>query len=219
MHSYADLYQLSADQIADLNWLRKRKGKDGKEIEVQVGSRNAQNLIAGIEASRNRGLARVLSSISIRHVGPRVAQLITRKYNTLEKLHSASVEDLAAIHEIGDAIAQSMHEFCQSDYGRNTLDGLEAAGVKMEDPEPEENDDDLPFSGKSIVVTGTLQHYKRDEIKKLIEKLGGRASGSVSKKTDFLVAGEKAGSKLEKAKTLGVEVLTEKDFQKLAEAT
>ncbi len=95
--SYADLYRLSVDQIANLNWLKQRKGKDGQMIDVQVGRRNAENLIAGIEASRTRGLARVLSSISIRHVGPRVAQLITRKYPSVEKLMATTVEDLAAI--------------------------------------------------------------------------------------------------------------------------
>ena len=216
VHSYADLYRIDAEELAELNWLRKRKGKDGQEIEVQVGRRNADKIVAGIKASQDRGLARVLSSLSIRHVGPRVAQLITRKYNTVEKLCAASAEDLAAIHEIGDAIAASVFEFCHSEYGTKTLQDLERVGVKMDDPEPVE-DDDLPLSGKSIVVTGTLQHYKRDEIKKLIEELGGRASSSVSKKTDYLVAGEKAGSKLEKAEKLGVEVLTEEDFQKLAE--
>ena len=218
VHSYAGLYKIDAEQLAELNWLRKRKGKDGKEIEVQVGELNAKKIVKGIDASRDRGLARVLSSISIRHVGPRVAQLITRKYNTLEKLCAASVEDLAAIHEIGDAIAKSVFDFCYSEYGAKTLRELESAGVKMDDPEPVE-DNDLPLSGKSIVVTGTLQHYKREEIKKLIEKLGGRASSSISKKTDYLVAGEKAGSKLEKAEKLGVQVLTEVEFQKLAEAT
>ncbi len=217
VRSYADLYRLDVDRIADLNWLRKRKGKDGKEIEVQVGQANANKIVAGINASRDRGLARVLSSISIRHVGPRVAQLITHKYNTLEKLYSATAEDLASIHEIGDAIAKSVSEFCHSEVGQKTLSELESVGVKMDDPLPVP-DDDLPLSGKSIVVTGTLKHYKRDEIKKLIQQLGGRASSSISKNTDFLVAGEKAGSKLDKAKKLGVEILSEEEFQKLAES-
>lgn len=216
--SYADIYRLTVEQVANLNWLKEREGKDGKKIVVQVGKRNAEKLIAGIDASRSRGLARVLSSISIRHVGPRVAQLITRQYPTVEKLRAASVEDLADIHEIGKAIAVSVHEFCQSEYGEKTLAELSEADVELFDPEPEKVEGGDLFDGKTIVVTGTLQHFKRDEIKGLIEKLGGRASGSVSKKTDFVVAGEKAGSKLAKAKELGVKVLTEDEFKAMVES-
>ncbi|NND99573.1 MAG: NAD-dependent DNA ligase LigA [Pirellulaceae bacterium] len=215
VHSYADLYRLTADDLADRTWLKQRKGKDGKLIDVQVGRRNAKKLVDGIDASRTRGLAKVLSSISIRHVGPRVAKLVTAKYNTLEKLRAASVDDLAAIHEIGDAIAKSLHEFLHSDVGIKTLDELKQVGVDLTDPEPESGEGSDVLQGKTLVVTGTLQHYKRDEIKKLIETLGGRASSSVSKKTDFLVAGEKAGSKLTKAQELGVKVLTEEEFRDL----
>ncbi len=217
VHSYADLYRLTIEQVANLNWLKKRKGKDGRRIDVQFGRRNAESLIAGIDASRSRGLARVLSSISIRHVGPRVAQLITRRYPTIEMLQSASVEDLAAIHEIGSAIAASLHDFCHSDYGRRIFQELAAAGVQLHDPQPEQNDDHT-LSGKTIVVTGSLQQFKRDEIKALIEKLGGRAASSVSKNTDFVVAGEKAGSKLTKAQELGVRVLSEEEFRQLIES-
>ncbi len=125
---------------------------------------------------------------------------------------------MAEIHEIGDAIAESLHEFLHSDYGQQILDDLQAVGVDLTESIPEQSDDggDL-LSGKTIVVTGTLMHYKRDEIKGLIEKLGGRASSSVSKKTDFVVAGEKAGSKLTKAQELGVKVLSEAEFQQLVE--
>lgn len=212
---YADLYRLSVEQVADLNWLKERKGKDGQKIVVQVGQRNAHKLIHGIDASRARGLARVLSSISIRHVGPRVAQLISRQYPTVEKLLAASREDLAGIHEIGSAIAESVHEFCQSEYGKRILDELAGVGVELSESEGESDESGAILGGKTVVVTGTLHHYKRDEIKSLIEKLGGRAVSSVSKNTDFVVAGEKAGSKLAKAKELGVEVLTEDEFKAL----
>jgi DNA ligase (NAD+) len=212
--SYADLYRLNVDDIADLTWLKQRKGKDGSLIDVQVGKRNAESLIAGIEASRHRGLARVLSSISIRHVGPRVAKLITRKYRTIEKLMAASAQDLASIHEIGDAIAASVYEFCQSKYGKATFDELAEVGVDLTEPESDQSAGS-PIAGKTVVVTGTLVHYKRDEIQELITKLGGRPAGSVSKKTDFVVAGENAGSKLDKAKELGVPVITEDEFKKL----
>ncbi|GAA5505330.1 NAD-dependent DNA ligase LigA [Novipirellula caenicola] len=213
--SYADLYRLTIPELADVNWLKQRKGKDGKMIDVQVGKKNAENLVAGIDASRDRGLARVLASISIRHVGPRVAQLITRHYPTIEQLQSASIEDLASIHEIGDAIAKSMHEFLHSDYGKKVFAELAEVGVKLSEEVSDESGG--PLEGKTLVVTGTLQQFTRDEIKGLIEKLGGRASSSISKKTDYLVAGEKAGSKLTKAQSLGVKVLTEADFKALIE--
>ncbi|MEO1614367.1 MAG: NAD-dependent DNA ligase LigA [Planctomycetota bacterium] len=215
VHNYGDLYRLTVEQVAGLDWIKKRKGKDGKLIEVQVGQRNAKNLIDGIDASRTRGLARVLSSLTIRHVGPSVAKLITAKYHTLELLRKASVEDLADIHEIGDRIAESLHAFLRSEYGTRTLEELQENGVDLFDPEPEPSDEALILNGKKLVVTGTLTHFKRDEIKQLIESLGGRASGTVSKKTDYLVAGEKAGSKLAKAKDLGVQVLTETEFREL----
>ena len=210
--NYADLYRLTVDQVADLRWLRKRKGKDAQLVEVQVGEGNAKKLIKGIEASRVRGLARVLASLSIRHVGPRVSKLITHSFPTITALKEATVEDLAAIHEIGDAIAQSVHRFCQSDNGQRTFDDLNQVGVVLVE-EVADRSQILPLSGKSVVVTGTLQRFKRDEIKNLIERLGGRASSSVSKKTDMLVAGEKAGSKLAKARDLGVPVLSEAEFQ------
>jgi DNA ligase (NAD+) len=215
LHSYADLYRLTVDQVAGLEWPKQRKGKDGALIDVKFGRRNAENLIAGIEASRTRGLARVLASLSIRHVGPRVASLITAKYHTLAALRRASPDDLSAIHEIGERIAASLHTFLHSDYGRKTLDELAEVGVKLDDPEPSEEAGGGPLAGKTLVVTGTLTQFTRDEIKKLIKQLGGRASGSVSKNTDYLVAGEKAGSKLTKAEQLGVTILSEAEFRDL----
>lgn len=221
IQSFADLYRLSVDQIAALSWPKKRKGKDGELIEVLFGEKNAQNLHNGIAESRTRGLARLLASVSIRHVGPSVARVVTCKHWTIESLKSASTEDLAGIHEVGSVIAESLHQFVHSPYGQSMFDELADVGVQLHDPEPSETATaDQPFAGKSIVATGTLQHFKRDEIKKLIISLGGRAAGSVSKNTDFLIAGEKAGSKLTKARDLGVTVLTEDEFrQMLPEST
>ena len=212
--SYADLYRLTVEQIASVNWIRKRKGKDGQLIDVQVGEANAIKLIDGIDQSRGRGLARVLASISIRHVGPRVSKLIACEYPTIDALMKADVEDLAAIHEIGDAIAESVHHFCLSEYGKRTFDQFQEVGVDLTEP-VDEAAEGLLLSGKSVVVTGTLKKFKRDEIKAMIETLGGRASSSISKNTDFLVAGDKAGSKLTKANELGVEVMTEDEFQSM----
>ena len=214
IHSYGDLYRLDVDRVASLVWPKMRKGKDGKLIEVQFGRLNAQKLISGIDATRNRGLARLLASLSIRHVGPRVAKIITRQFSDLQSLLSASIDDLADIHEIGQAIAESVHDFCRSEYGRSTLGDLENAGVYVKEivSEPQVASE---IAGKTIVVTGTLTQFTRDRVKQLIENLGARASSSVSKKTDFLLAGEKAGSKLSKAKSLGVKVLSEDDFREM----
>ncbi len=216
VHSFADLYRLDVDTLADLTWPRQRKGKGDELIDVQFGRKNAENLIAGIEASRTRGLARVLSSISIRHVGPRVAKLISAKYWNLALLRAATAEQIASIHEIGERIAESLTGFIHSESGGQTLTDLESVNVALSEPEPQEPDGeagDLPLTGKIVVATGTLQHYTRDGIKARIEALGGRAAGSVSKNTDFLIAGEKAGSKLTKAESLGVEVLSEDEFR------
>ncbi|TWT55508.1 NAD-dependent DNA ligase LigA [Allorhodopirellula solitaria] len=214
--SFADLYRLDADTLANLTWPRQRKGKGDELIDVQFGRKNAENLVAGIEASRTRGLARLLSSISIRHVGPRVAKLITAKYWSLPQLQSATTEQLAAIHEIGERIAESLVSFLHSDQGAAVFADLESAGVVLSEPEPPAETADageLPLAGKAIVATGTLANYTRDQIKARIEELGGRAASSVSKSTDFVIAGEKAGSKRNKAESLGVEVISEDEFR------
>ena len=214
---YADLYRLSVDQVSDLVWPKKRKGKEGQMIDVAFGKANALKLIQGINDSRDRGLARVMSAISLRHIGPSVARLLTQEYGSVPELAKASAEDLAEVHEIGDAIAISVSEFFGSDDGKDLMQQFAEAGVKLTEPKREKPNADHPIAGKAIVVTGTLKHFKRDEIKKLIQDLGGRASGSISKRTDLLVAGEKAGSKLTKAKELGVKVVTEEEFRILAE--
>ena len=212
--TYADLYRLDLDKASALVWPKKRKGKDGAMIDVAFGARNAKKLVDGIDESRSRGLARVLASLSIRHVGPSVSRIIARRYPSLEKLRSATVEDLAAIHEIGDRIAESVHQFIHSDVGYQTLVDLQTEGVDLTEEVPD-TPADSPIAGKKFVVTGTLSKYTRDEIKQLIDQHGGSTSGSISKNTDYLVAGEKAGSKLDKAKKLDVKVLSESEFETL----
>ena len=217
VRDYSDLYRLQVDDVADLVWPRRRKGKDGELIEVAFGRRNAKKLIDGINDSRNRGLARVLASLSIRHVGPRVAKLIARSYPSIEALRNASTEDLSAIHEIGDAIAESVHAFVHDSDGERIFHRLEEVGVRLTESIADGSDRGA-LADKTIVVTGTLKRYTRDQIKALIEKHGGRASSSVSKKTDYLLAGEKAGSKLTKAEKLGVQVLSEDAFAELIQS-
>lgn len=202
--SFADLYHLEESQLLTLE---------------SFGKRKAEKLLSGIQESKQRGLSRVLAAISIRHVGTRVASILAKKFVSMEKLMAATIEDLAATEEIGDIIAESVYDFLHSEHGEATINGLANAGVKLTEDVTEEQQAHTGsvLAGKTLVVTGTLVKYKRDEIEGLIERLGGRASGSVSKKTDYLVAGENAGSKLEKANELGVKVLSEDDFQKLIE--
>jgi len=204
VQSVADLYRLTADQLID-------------RIDL-VKDRKATKLIESIQASKNRGLARVLASISIRHVGPRVAKLLARRYPSIEQLSRGSIEEIAAIHEIGDSIANSVHEFLQGESGKRLIADLESVGVLLEQPDGGHEHtagNTRVLEGKTVVVTGTLSRYTRTEIKELIERLGGRASESVSKKTDFVVAGESAGSKLVKAEQLGIAVLNEDGFAEL----
>jgi len=198
---YSDLYRLTVPQLSEnLKLVKERK---------------ATKLIESINDSRERGLSRLLASISIRHVGPRVAKIIAGNFGDIDALQAASEPQIASIHEIGDVIAVSIYRFLHDAHGMELIERLRAVGVKMTDPKSARAASDNTLAGKLFVVTGTLDRFTRDEIKELIEKLGGRASESLSKKTDYLVAGDKAGSKLEKAKNLNIPVLSEDDFAKL----
>ena len=196
---YADLYSLTVDQLESLE---------------RMGRKSAQSLVEQIEASKGRGLARALNALGIRHVGPRVAALLSQQFPSIEKLQEATAEELAEVHEIGDVIAESVHAWLAGDYGRRVIRGLAAAGVMLELP-AEERIVEGPLTGKTLVVTGTLEGFSRQAAEEAIRKAGGRASGSVSKKTDYVVAGAEAGSKLEKAQKLGVRVIDEAEFKKL----
>ena len=196
---YADLYSLTVDQLESLE---------------RMGRKSAQSLVEQIEASKGRGLARVLNALGVRHVGPRVAALLAQQFPSVARLQEATVEELAEVHEIGDVIAESVHGWLAGDYGRRVIRGLAAAGVMLELP-AEERIVEGPLTGKTLVVTGTLEGFSRQAAEEAIRKAGGRASGSVSKKTDYVVAGAEAGSKLEKAQKLGVRVIDEAEFKKL----
>jgi DNA ligase (NAD+) len=196
--SYGDLYRLDLETLTNLE---------------RMGQKSSENLLGGIEASKSRGLARLLNALSIRHVGARVATVLAEHFASMEKLAEAELDELAEVNEIGEVIAKSVYDFLHSKFGRQTIDDLAGLGVKMSAPRAPKGDG--PLAGKTLVVTGTLEHYGRDDIEALIHKLGGRAASSVSKNTDFVVAGEKAGSKLDKAKALGVKVLTEAEFERL----
>ncbi|MEM8864155.1 MAG: NAD-dependent DNA ligase LigA [Planctomycetota bacterium] len=184
----------------------------------RMGEKKADKLFAAIEEAKSRGLARVLAALGIRHVGATASRVLAQHYQTMDALQVASVEDIATFRVdgaesgIGREIANSLHTFLHSDAGRTVIAELKEAGVRLEADQPDAIDGDLALAGKTLVVTGTLEKYSRKEIEELIRTQGGKAASSVSKATDYLVAGEKAGSKLAKAEKLGVSVLSEADF-------
>ncbi len=199
VRNVADLYDLTFDQIAALE----RKAE-----------KSATKLIEQIELSKTRGLQKLLYGLDIRHVGERYAKILARSFRTIESLANATVEELDAIHEIGLAVAVSVHNFFQNPKNQEIISRLQTAGVKMEVGESQVATNEN-FNGKIFVLTGKLEQFTRDEAAKIIEDRGGRVSSSVSKKTDYVVAGSDAGSKLEKANSFGVKVLTEEEFAEL----
>ncbi len=205
---------VSADLVKSCGDLYRLKAGDLLGLE-RMGKRSSEKLLAGIEASKDRGLARLLNGLSIRHVGATVARVLAENFGSMEALRSASVEKLSEINEIGPAIAASVYEFLHSQFGRTTIDDLASLGVTMSVPEAAGEEKSEALAGKTLVVTGTLTKYTRDEIQELILRHGGKAASSVSSKTDYVVAGENAGSKLAKAQELGIPVLTEEEFEAL----
>jgi DNA ligase (NAD+) len=182
-----------------------------------MGEKSAQNLVDAIAASKTRGLARLLNALSIRHVGTRVATVLADHFGSMDALRKATVEELAEINEVGPVIAQSVFDFVNDNHSAAAIDDLERVGIEMKSERRTDNRvrNPGPLAGKTLVVTGTLEEYTRDEIEELITRHGGRASGSVSKSTDYVVAGENPGSKFDKAKKLGVPILTGSEFERL----
>ncbi|HIK08029.1 MAG TPA: NAD-dependent DNA ligase LigA [Trichormus sp. M33_DOE_039] len=196
VHAVADLYDLTAEQLFALE---------------RMGQKSAEKLIQAIAQSKNQPWSRVLYGLGIRHVGSVNAQLLTEKYRTVEQLATAKQSDIAGIYGIGAEIAQSVYQWFHIDANQTLIARLQAAGLRFANPEeiPTVSNANLKLAGKTFVVTGTLPTLKRDEAKALIQKAGGKVTDSVSKKTDYLVVGEDAGSKLEKAQALGLVQLTE----------
>lgn len=176
------------------------------------GERRINNLMAAIERSKDCTLGAFIFAIGIPNVGAKTAKDLARRFGTIEALRSATVEQLTEVLDVGEIVARSIVEFFADPSIATQVDRLLAHGVK---PRPEEVQQDSPISGKTIVVTGTLEKLDRRQAEALIESLGGKAAGSVSKKTDYVLAGESAGSKLTKARELGVRVLNEQEFFEL----
>jgi DNA ligase (NAD+) len=196
----ADLYDLNLETLCELE---------------RMAEKSATNVLAQIEASKTRGLQRLLYGLDIRHVGERYSKILAGHYRSIDRLAEASVQELDDIHEIGLTVAVSVHNFFQNPRSQETIERLKNAGVKMEidgdaSAEPDEN-----FNGKTFVLTGKLEQFTRDDASLIIESKGGRVSSSVSKKTDYVVAGSDAGSKLTKAESLGVKILSEDEFKEM----
>lgn len=195
------------------------------ELE-RMGEKKADNLLAAIEQAKSRGLARVLAGLGIRHVGSTVSRILSEHYRSIDKMIEASQSELETFQVngresgIGPEIAKSLYTFLHSDTGRAVIAELREAGLVLEMPASEApGAAGTNLAGKTLVVTGTLQRFSRQEIESLIIQQGGKATSSVSKATDYLVTGEKAGSKLTKAQELGIPVLTEEEFLELVEGS
>ena len=197
---YADLYTLNKEAVAALE---------------RMGDKSAQNLMGAIEASKERGLARLLYAMGIPHVGAHLAEVLAEHIGSMDALLAADVEALQGVPEVGPTVARAIVEFMSRESTRQVIAKLKRAGVRMEAPPAVRRAESPNVAGKTFVVTGTLERYSRDQIQQLIKSLGGRVSSSVSRDTDYVIAGENPGSKLDKARQIGVPVLTEAEFEQL----
>jgi DNA ligase (NAD+) len=198
VEGFADLYRLQKEDLAALD---------------RMADKSAQNVLDGIEASKRRPLWRFLAALGIRHVGGQSAQILAEHFGSLEALRNASLEELEAIDQIGPVMAESIHAYFREPRHRAIIDDLVAAGVRPQAEAAKPRTGVL--AGKTVVVTGSLEHFTRQQAEQAIKEAGGKASGSVSKKTDFVLAGAEPGSKLDKARELGVTVIDERQFMKM----
>jgi DNA ligase (NAD+) len=205
--NFADLYRLR-DRRAELLALER------------MGEKSVDNLLDGIEASKTRPLWRLLTGLNIRHVGVRTSQILADRFGTLDALLDQTAEQLATVEEVGPIIAQAIAEHFRDPGVRRLVDELRDLGMNFGTPVAmrEVSQEGGRLAGKTVVVTGSLVRFTREQINEWIHNHGGKPAGSVSKKTDYVVAGEKAGSKLEKAQALGIPILTEDQFFELLDS-
>jgi len=201
VRDFADLYRLTVAQLAELE---------------RLAEKSATNLVNAITGSRTRGLARVLYALGIRFVGERAAGLLAEHFGAIDRMVAATIEEVSEIHGIGPRIAESVRLFFDQPANQKAVEHLREVGVVLE--ESSRPVGPKPLAGKTFVLTGALDQMSRDEAKARIARLGGRVSSTVSRKTDYVVAGAEAGSKLEDAKRLGVKVLDEAEFLDLTAA-
>jgi DNA ligase (NAD+) len=193
----ADIYKLTKDDLLSLE---------------RMGDKSAQNILDEIEASKKLPLERVIYGLGIRMVGERTAQFLAEHFGSMEALEQAGIEELQNVDEVGPRIAESIVEFFSISANRKLIERLGEAGLAFKGKKKERG---TKLVGKTFVLTGTLARHTRDEAKKMIEGAGAKVTGSVSKKTDYVVAGTDAGSKLDKAKELGVAVIDEEEMERL----
>ena len=203
IHTIADLYSLKAPDIARLE---------------RMGKKSALNIMEGIRASKDVPFERVLFALGIRFVGETTAKTLAKAFRSIDKLASASLDDLMQVDEIGARIAESIIRYFADEKNREQIERLREAGVQLEMEELDLSEYTDKLAGKSIVISGVFTHHSRDEYKEIIEKNGGKNVGSISKKTSFILAGDNMGpAKLEKANKLGIPIMNEEDFLKLIE--
>ena len=195
--SIADIYSLTKDDIASLK-------KDGQKF--------AENLVNAIEKSKENNLDKLITALGIEQVGAKSAKILSKRFNTMDKLSEASFENLVLVEDIGEITANNIKEFFLQEQTIDLIKKLKTAGVNMTELTEES---DNRFAGKTFVLTGSLDNYTRNEAEEIIEKFGGKVSSSVSKKTSYVLAGEDAGSKLTKAEILGVQIISEQDFNEM----
>ncbi|MBT4140765.1 MAG: NAD-dependent DNA ligase LigA, partial [Candidatus Latescibacteria bacterium] len=194
-----DLYSLTLEQLSELE---------------RMAEKSAQNVIDALEASKEQPFHRLLFALGIRHIGATVARALADNFHTIDKLRETSPEKIEAVHEIGEAIAQSIHAYLNTEENWAVIEKLRMAGVTLEADAPADTGPKL-LDGKTVVVTGTLSRWGRQQIQELVRSLGGKPTSSVSKKTDLVIIGESAGSKKDKAESLGIEILDEDAFAEL----
>ena len=200
LRSFGDIYALA--------------GKRKRLVELErMGEKKVDNMLAGIEQSKSRGLTRVLAGLGIRLVGGTAARTLAEHFGSMEALAAANLDDLNAIDDIGPVTAESIHSFLHNQVGRHVVAELRQAGVKLTQPRRRPKADSA-LSGKTVVITGTFDAFDRKQLTAQLQALGAKVTGSVSQKTDLVVVGEKAGSKLDKAQELGVETWDEKRLVK-----
>lgn len=199
--------------VTDIYKLYKHE-KELKELE-RFGAKSIDNILSSVEKSKERPFEKVLFAVGIRHVGERTARILAKHFKNVDVIMAASKDEIEQVHEIGPRIAESVYDFFHTKGNLQMIDRLRKAGLKFEAEQSAAGAESAKLEGLTFVVTGTLEKYKREEVEELIESLGGKAASSVSKKTNYLLAGAEAGSKLKKAESLGVKVISEDDFDKL----
>jgi DNA ligase (NAD+) len=203
IHDVADLYSLTAETLAELD---------------RMGEKSAANVVTAVAQSKDRELWRLIHGLGILHVGEGGARKFAEHFHDLNALAGADIENLQEAEDVGPVMAQSVHDFFNNPRNQAVIEKLRKAGIKMKEKAAPKAIATGPFAGKTVVVTGTLAKLSRDEAKETLRKAGANVTDSVSKKTDFLIVGEDAGSKLEKARSLGVKTLTEPEFVRMLDS-